>query len=317
MRPPKKSAGPQAVWTAVIVLSLVIAVFSVIYASVSSGGPAAAVYTPPSAVPSPGDTALSPSPSGTAASPSPSGAAASPSPSGTAASSSPGGAAASPSPSPTPTPDYSSVILAETADLGDTYVDNFIFLGDSTSYGLLSDGVVGERQVWIPKERYFGLFNQSIIRILDPATQEQLTIEEIFSREKPAYALITLGTDSLAVMSRERFIGDYTALIRRIQAASPDTKLIVNSMYPCTVARSNSGGDSVTMDKINAGNDWIKQVALDTGVPYLDSASALEDTTGYLPDGDTSGDGVHLTADALEQVILYLRTHGYGQDDAA
>ena len=312
----KKSAGAQVVWMAAILMSLVIALFSVVYASVTDGGTGAGGKTSPG---------VSTPPSGSIKNPSASPGTVSPNGSGNPESSTPGTAPGSasanavpdtPPPSPTEIVDYSSIVLGKTEDMGDTYLDKFVFFGDSTSNsGLLFYVLVGDRQAWVPKENYFGLFNQSITRIVDPATQEQMTIDGIFSQEKPLYVLITLGADGIAATTRERFISDYTALVKRIQDASPDTKIILNSIYPVTQTHSESGGDGVTMDRINAANDWIQKVAFDTNTRYLDSASALKNDAGFLPDKDSSGDGIHLTKDALSQVLQYLKTHGYPQGD--
>ncbi|MCL2343156.1 MAG: GDSL-type esterase/lipase family protein [Firmicutes bacterium] len=310
-----KNAGSQVIWMAAILMSLVIAIFSVVYASVTKVGanaPAPGVSAPPS------DSALGVSANRDTVSPPASGGAEE-SLTGSPGNSPTGGPIDSPAadvipdtppPSPTPSADYSSVVLAATDDMGDTYVDKFIFFGDSRSNsGLLTGVLVGDHQVWIPQKGYFGLFNQSITRILDPATQQPMAIDDIFAQGKPQYVLISLGTDGIAAISRERFIGDYTALVRRIQAASPRTRIILNSIYPVT--QTHSGSDGVTMDRINAANDWIQKVAYDTGTRYLDSASALKDDAGFLKDSYANGDGLSLTKDALTQVLQYLKTHGY------
>ena len=51
-------------------------------------------------------------------------------------------------------------------------------------------------------------------------------------RAKPEYLVITLGVNGISFMDEEWFIRDYTSLVQLVQAASPDTKIILNSIYP-------------------------------------------------------------------------------------
>jgi len=291
----RRGAFLQIMWTAAIMLCIVIALFSVIYASAVKGRTrveetAVGTSLPPGGNTSPGtDQSYD-------------------------------GAAQTDPTRSTEIPDYDAVTLGETEDMGLTYLDNFVFLGDSTIGGLKDYNIVGERQVWIPQDRQFALFNEGIISVMDPVSGENLSIDEIFTRYRPEYVLISVGADGTGYMDRERFIRDYTNLVRRIQVSSPETKIILDSIYPCTRGYADShmsgnGGVSM-MIKISMGNDWIRQVALDTGTVYLDSVASLKNEDGYLPDSFTAGDGMHLNAEALNEVISYLRTHAYQQGNA-
>ena len=51
-----------------------------------------------------------------------------------------------PTPEPTPPP----TVLGQTEDMGQDYIDRFVFLGDSTTYGLAYYDVLPHTQVWTP-----------------------------------------------------------------------------------------------------------------------------------------------------------------------
>jgi lysophospholipase L1-like esterase len=220
----------------------------------------------------------------------------------------------------TPTPpeetpaQSASVRLGQTPDAGRDYLDRIIFLGDSTTYGIGVYYGYGytelcpPSQIWTPKSGTLTLSYYNIATIVYPETEEELTIEEAVSRAKPEYLVVTLGVNGISFMDEEWFIRDYTALVKLIQAASPDTKIILNSIYP--VADSYKYQKDINNQKINAANGWIERIAADTGVRFLYSYECLAEN-GKLPESEQNGDGLHLTGEAFTKVMQYIRTHAY------
>ncbi len=164
-------------------------------------------------------------------------------------------------------------------------------------------------QVWTPASGTLTLSNYSFATIVYPQTGEELTITEAVTRSKPEYLVITLGVNGVSFMDEDWFIRDYTALVQNIQTASPDTKIILNSIYP--VAVSYQYQSSINNQKINAANGWIEQIAADTGCRFLYSFEAVVGADGYLPESSQNGDGLHLNGGAFCTVMQYIRTHAY------
>jgi len=208
---------------------------------------------------------------------------------------------------PTPTQ------LAETAEMGQAYLDSIIYLGDSTTYGFQVYGVLSggtaTKQVWTPSDRTFSLFNQKNIKIYYPETKENLTIEKAVAAKKPAYMVITLGVNGVATMEEDNFISDYKALIKRILETNSNTKIILNSIFP--VARSYKLQGSINNEKIERANGWVYSIAEELGLRYLDSASILKDEDGWLMPKYDAGDGLHLKPEAYKAIVQYINTHGY------
>ncbi len=222
---------------------------------------------------------------------------------------------ATPAPAPaTPTP-APSTRLAETPDAGRSYLDKFIFLGDSTTYGIGVYYGYGytelcpPSQVWTPSSGTLTLSYYNIATVVYPETKEEIPIADAVERGKPEYLLLTLGVNGIAFMDEEWFIRDYTALVQMIREASPDTKIILNSIYP--VAASYKYQKDINNEKIRAANGWIERIAADTGVRFLNSYEALVGPDGNLPESSQNGDGLHLTGEAFTTVMQYIRTHAY------
>ena len=204
--------------------------------------------------------------------------------------------------------------LGETADAGRDYLNKIVFLGDSTTYGIgyyYRQGyteLCPPAQVWTPKSGTLTLSYYSIATVVYPETGEEIPIADAVARAKPEYMIITLGVNGISFMDEDWFIRDYTALVKMIQEASPDTKIILNSIYP--VADSYQYLKDINNDKINAANGWIERIAADTGTRFLYSYECLVEN-GRLPETSHNGDGLHLNGETFTKVMQYIRTHAY------
>ena len=219
------------------------------------------------------------------------------------------------------TPATGDHVLKETPDAGIDYQDKIIFLGDSTTYSLLYYGKLSggrdSMQIWTPKSRTLALDLALTTTILYPETEEEITIEEAARRKQPEIMVITLGVNGVSYMhdKEEYFISVYTKLVNKIKNASPDTNIILQSIYP--VARNWEKTKSINNERIRAANEWVQQVAEDCDIYYLDTISVLADEEGYLPEAYQNGDGIHLNADSCGIVLDYIRTHalpGYTEE---
>lgn len=280
-----KQDGVYFFWSAAILLCMVLAVFVLGFSSCRKG--ASAPDESPAASVLPSEAEVSPS--------------ASPSESPSAETQTPGIVT-----SPAAT---GEARLAETEDMGQAYVDKFIFLGDSTTYGLGYYDIVPESQVWTPESGTLTLSLWSTATIVYPDDDTQISIKDALAKKQPEYMMITLGVNGVSFMDEKYFVTEYTKLVQTIQEASPNTKIILNSIYPVSANYPTSKG--ITNDKINAANVWIERIANSTGTKFLDSESVLKDENGALVESYHNGDFLHLNADSFKLVINYLRTHGY------
>ena len=199
--------------------------------------------------------------------------------------------------------------LGETNDMGQEYVDKFVFLGDSTTYGLGFYDAVSDSQVWTPANGTLTLNLWSTATIVYPEDKSELSIKDAVTQKQPEYMLITLGVNGVSFMKEEYFIKEYTSLVLAIKDASPNTKIILNSIYPVSASYPEKNG--ITNAKIDTANTWVERIASSTGVKYLDSESVIKDTNGAMPDNLSNDKALHLNADGCKLVIDYLRTHGY------
>lgn len=217
-----------------------------------------------------------------------------------------------------PTSGTSSVILGETADAGQEYLEKMVFLGDSTTYHMLVYGPFADgnhnTNVWAGVSHTLTLayVNLDETKITYYDTNEELTIAQAAAKKQPEILVITLGINGVLYMQENYFKGVYTELINNIRAVSPNTKIILNSMFPVLESYSNgtlTPDAYIPMSKVNQGNIWILEMAEDLGCYYLNSQEAIADENGYLPEKLSLMDGVHLNGEAYEKFFNYVRTH--------
>ena len=236
--------------------------------------------------------------------------------------------AATPETNEDPAPDKegsvspAEVILGETSDAGMEYIDKMIFFGESTTAHLRSRGVLTggtkTQQVWEDLSSGTKTLSSKLLsETIDyPPTGEKLTIPEAVEREKPDYIVLSFGLNNISsfIENKTLYVNNYQKLIRAIREASPETKIILQSVYPVTEDCSAWGvGGSVISEYTRTLNEWLPEIAASfDNVRFVDTASVLTDEDGcLLPSYDFNGDGIHLTTAAYEQILAYLRTHAW------
>ena len=222
---------------------------------------------------------------------------------------------------PTVTPSRDPV-LAETPDAGMDYIDQMIFFGESTTTHLRSRGVLSggteTTQVWADSSGTKTLSSKLLSEtIIYPLTGEHLTLAEALKKEQPAYIVLSFGLNNISAFigNKSLYVNNYNKLIRAIQEASPNTRILLQSVYPVSANCDDFSVDGATVCAYTQTlNEWLREIAAQhSNVGYVHTADPLTNASGTLMEDYDTGDGVHLTAFAYQQVLRYLRTHAWPQ----
>ncbi len=219
------------------------------------------------------------------------------------------------------TGETASALLPSTEDLGEEYLDSFVFFGESTTYHLKSRGVLrgGKEttQVW-GTDNGTAMLDPTIasLRIRYPETGELLTVSEAVKKKRPERMLLCFGLNG-AVQFKKRgsdyFKDCYQLLINEIKNASPQTEIVIASCFP-VAENMDMSRYSVTLDELNSIideiNGWAFELCEKEGLSYLAVNEILKDEHGRLKLKYQNGDGHHLTREAYLEILNYLRTHG-------
>ena len=206
---------------------------------------------------------------------------------------------------------FEAVILPETADAGQEYIDNTLFLGDSNTarmYRMFD---------YCSYENAIGSVGMAARQLEDYACVKfagysgYKTMPEAVALMQPQRVIITFGTNDAGTETDE-FIAAYEAGIQAVQAAYPSVDIIVNAVPP--IGRSHIGSH-LDQSQLDAYNHAIAQMCEDNGWKFLNSAPALKGDDGYAKSDYVEADGIHLTASGMDALFAYIRTHSYVTED--
>ena len=211
-------------------------------------------------------------------------------------------------------------LLEQCEDLGQDYIDSFIFFGESTTYHLKSRGVLKDgkntTQVWGTRSGTAQLdLGISTLKVVYPRTNEELTLSEALGREAPQRILFTFGLNgavSKIKQGEEYFAACYTELIDLVRASSPQTQIFLQSCFPVSEEMDTTAygvSAEVLNGYIRKINEWTLSLAEREGVFFLNSYEVMANENGALKVEFAAPDGYHLTRAAYEEMLLYLRTH--------
>lgn len=201
-------------------------------------------------------------------------------------------------------PDPDDVILDLTDDAGEDYLKKLYFVGDSTTYHFFKGGI-DKSHILVPES--LTLMLDSTIDTVTVGSMG-LTIGEALADADAPIVIITVGVNGADGFTELRYKTYYKKLIASIRAASPDTVIILQSVFPVTKEYSDKN-IGITNGGINRLNEWVKQIAADEGLKYLDTQSILKDQNGAQIDQYGEEDGVHMNAEAYREILKYIRTH--------
>ncbi len=201
-------------------------------------------------------------------------------------------------------PSVDDVILELTDDAGQEYIDKLYFVGDSTTYHFFKGGI-DKSHILVPKSLTL-MLNSEIDEITVGDTD--LTIAQALKQNNAEIVIITVGVNGADSFTEIKYKTYYKKLINAIMEESPDTVIILQSVFPVTKDYSDEG-KGITNAGIDRLNTWVKEIAFDEGLSYLDTQSILKNADGAQIMDYSEEDGVHMNAQAYTAIIDYIRTH--------
>ena len=157
----------------------------------------------------------------------------------------------------------SSALLTGTADAGDAYQEQTLFIGDSNTVRLYANGLISLQQ-FCAKEGIgtSAALNEGIVTF--KRDDNRYTIAQAVAKMKPRRVVIMLGTNDNG-MNTEDFISNYTALVQAIQASYPYTDIIV--LNSAEALKDANGYGNV--DYYQSGDIHLKPAGLKVLLKYL------------------------------------------------
>ena len=207
---------------------------------------------------------------------------------------------------------YKDTLLLEGEDLGEEYIDETLFIGDSNTVRMMNYGFTSLENTLAVTG--MGIQSVESLKCIEfEGYAGPVTIPEAVKLMQPKRVIITYGTNNAGGMPTETFIKKYREVIGILNDAYPYADIIINSVPPFHKVNKYP---SLSMKVIDEYNAALADMADEMGLKFLNTASVLKDpATGFAKDECTVNDGIHITKAGFEAMFEYIRTHGYVTED--
>ena len=187
-----------------------------------------------------------------------------------------------------------------------------IFAGDSITVGLRTYNILSGMSIQGNK----GIVAEVGLNTTTFRTRrvfEGKTGVEAIIAAKPYRVYLMLGDNEIHYRSKEDTVAGYREILKRIQAGTPDTDIVVLAATPVTSAKVAS---QKGFAQIPAYNESLKALAKSMGVRYFDCTDFLKDSSGWLKTSYAAGDGIHWKVEAYRVYARRLEAYDRSLEQA-
>ena len=205
---------------------------------------------------------------------------------------------------------YEESKLKETENKGDEYFNDIVMVGDSNTMNMYLNGYLKGINAWAIPCLHAANMHYWDINLYGIGIQMKLL--DAVSKYKPEKMILNLGIFSTTWIKQEQFIEKSNEIIEKIKEASPNTELMLISIYP--ILQYGTNENKFEQSVINKYNFMILEMANAHDIKYLDVQEALKDESGYGNPYYFVGDGFHLTLAGHSTVKEYIKTHALEEE---
>ena len=197
---------------------------------------------------------------------------------------------------------YDAVKVKETENKGDSYFNNLIIVGDSNMKNMYEYGHINAGNAWAIPCLHAESMHYTALNLYGTGTT--MTLIDAVKKYKPEKMILNFGSFSSLWIDEEVFVTQASSMIEKIKNESPDTELVLISIYPVTQYGINN--DHFNQGSINKCNFRLLELANKYNLKFLDVQTVLKDSSGYGNPNYYISDGFHLTSYGHSLVKEYI-----------
>ena len=193
------------------------------------------------------------------------------------------------------------------ATVDQSYLDDAVFIGDSRTDTLnLYAGWDNAVSYVKTGTNIWSIMDDEAAP--DPETGDMISIDAALQKQTFGKVYIMLGINELGTGTAETFYQQFKKVVERIKELQPEAIIFVEAIIHVSAAKDEEG-TAINNKEIDVRNTWLKKLADNQTVFYLDANEVLDDENGALKEEYTF-DGVHLKADQLDVWKQFFMEHG-------
>lgn len=184
------------------------------------------------------------------------------------------------------------------------YLGETVFIGDSRTNGLLG-------YEYLPPEQVFAVDGSTQKTILEHKFEDfandgiKRPLKDVVAQRQPHRLLIAFGVNAIPVMTESEFIESYDILLEELKEASPDSKIVIQAIFPVSFWKQDSI-PTLTNDNINQYNKLLKKYCKENDYTFFDISDHFRDEDGGLDYQYDAGDGLHFNRHFYETYLKLL-----------
>ena len=205
-------------------------------------------------------------------------------------------------PTEEPEPVFTDVEFGS-ADYSKDFFSKDLFIGDSITTGLSLYGALSPKNVaaavgYTPYKAY-----NTEIALGDGTTG---TAFDYAVKMQPKRIFIMLGSNGITTASAME--DSYRTLLDKLAAKCPDSTVYVMAVTPVTDDSTAASYANITNTMITDFNKFIKSLADEKGLTYIDMYSLLADDNGYFLHEYAENDGLHFKGVTYKVMLSYIES---------
>lgn len=199
---------------------------------------------------------------------------------------------------------FDDVKLGSSSLDGEEYFRDLVFVGDSNIKNTYESGLLYKKAAWyLPCITSSSYFTDKL-----NVNGEQMLLLDAVNKYKPKVMVLNLGVFSTTWIDFDTFISKSNELLDKIKEISPDTKIILSSLYPVA---SENNINKFSQSSINKYNYYILEMASKHNIKYLDVQTILKGEDGYGLRNYYLSDNFHFTTTGMRVFLNYVKTHAW------
>ena len=206
-------------------------------------------------------------------------------------------------PQSTKVPTANAVGNVTAADVNQSYFANSCFVGNSMIEGM-------EIYELVDGADYFAKIGLNVTDALTDAMDNGTVpvIDELNNDRQYRKIFMMFGENELSWPNTEKFKDDYSAIIQKAKQYQPSAQIYLLSITPISETAEAEGETGASKEQILEFNGYIKEVAEENSVAYVDLYGGLANENGYLPEGAAT-DGIHFSEDYYAKFLVYIQVN--------
>lgn len=201
---------------------------------------------------------------------------------------------------------FSDIILKDTGDMGNEYMNQVYFAGDSVFWNFTKFGIYDSSKVWAkPCTDPANIYTQ---KVEVNNIQSSYTIPQLIDKNKPKYVILNIGGCQSQGDNVDSFIKSYKDFLVDMKKNQSNTKIIVQTFNPVIEKSYTPYINNAGRNKFNY---YIAKMCKELDIPLLDISNMLKDKNGSCRYDLCMDDGYHPNIKGMNMIVNYVRTHGY------